>query len=189
MSPGTGVTLDGPRVRLRTARPEEYDRLLDWYNDPETVAPFDRFELTPPEEFRRELEAAAGDPDALAPRFVIERRSDSKLLGFVGFYRPHPVLSLTDVWYVLGATEERGRGFGSEAVALLVDHLFERPERPRVGATCDIENVASVRLLERLGFRREGELSAALFHHARFHPVYIYGVTRAEWAARPRPPR
>jgi ribosomal-protein-alanine N-acetyltransferase len=179
-------TLEGSSVRLRPPKTADHLALFDWYNDPETVAPFDRFSLDTFEEFQAALAGAADDPRSLAPRFVVERKIDSKLLGFVGHYAAHPVLELTDVWYVLGERAERGKGYGREAVGLLVDYLFHAFTIERVGATCDVENVASYKLLERLGFRREGTLRAALFHHTLWHDVAIYGVTRGEWAGMPR---
>lgn len=179
--------IDGPRVRLRPPVAADLPRLFDWYNDPEIVAPFDRFAVDTFTDFEAAVAAAPADPRSTAPRFVIERRQgpEPRVVGLVGHYEAHPVLEMTDVWYVLGPTAERRQGFGSEAVGLLVTHLFRASERVRVGATCDVENEPSWRLLERLGFRREGTLRSALFHHGRWHDVAVYGVTRAEWAARP----
>jgi RimJ/RimL family protein N-acetyltransferase len=175
-------TLEGSRVRLRP--PEEADLLVlfDWYNDPDTVAPFDRFVLDTFEGLRAEVAAAPGDPRSLAPRWVIERQSDRRLLGAVGHYRPHPVLETTDLWYVIGVPTERGKGYGREAVALAVDELFRGNALERVGAMCDVENRPSCRLLEGLGFRLEGTMRSALFHHGRWHDMNVYGVTRPEWA-------
>jgi ribosomal-protein-alanine N-acetyltransferase len=178
--------LTGRLVRLRPLAKGDYSVLFDWYNDPEIVAPFDRFEMDTWESFVHAVESAAGDPASTAPRYVVERIDGARLLGFVGHYLSHPVLTLTDVWYVLGDRAERGKGYGSEAVGLLVDSLFEDSDRPRVGATCDVENVPSMKLLERLGFRLEGTLRQALFHHTTWHDVRIYGLTRSEWAARPK---
>jgi RimJ/RimL family protein N-acetyltransferase len=178
--------LDGRAVRLRPPEPRDLERIFAWYNDPEIVAPFDRFSVDAFEEFARSVEAAPKDPVSLAPRFVVETKVPEELVGVVGHYRPHPVLQFVDVWYVLGRREARGRGLGHEAVGLLVDHLFETEPVERLGATCDLENVPSARLLEGLGFRREGTLRSALFHHGRWHDVHVYGLTRAE--RRPGPP-
>jgi [ribosomal protein S5]-alanine N-acetyltransferase len=178
--------LDGTVVRLRPLRPEEYLTVHAWYEDPEIVAPFDRFVVETFDEFDRSLASADGDPASLAPRFAIEERASGRLVGVVGHYRAHPVLEYLDVWYLLGDPAARGRGFGREAVGLLVSDLFRSEPVERIGAVCDVENVPSFRLLEGLGFRREGTLRAALFHHGRWHDVYTYGVTRAEWAGSPR---
>ncbi len=178
--------LEGPSVRLRPPRSADLLTLFGWYNDPETVAPFDRFAVDRFDDFAASVEAAASDPRSLAPRFVVERKVGGQVIGFVGHYQAHPVLTLTDVWYVLGERQSRGKGYGREAVGLLVDYLFHDRDVPRVGATCDTSNEPSYHLLERRGFRREGTLRSALFHHNRWHDVALYGITREEWAARPR---
>jgi [ribosomal protein S5]-alanine N-acetyltransferase len=181
------TVLEGSAVRLRPLVPSDYPSVFAWYNDPDVVAPYDRFSLDSYDAFVRSVESAADDPRSLAPRWAVERRAEGDLLGVVGHYLAHPVLEYLDVWYVLGQRAARGRGYGRESVALLVDHLFRATSVERVGATCDVDNVPSYRLLETLGFRQEGTLRSALFHHGRWHDVRVYGVTRGDWAAR-RPP-
>jgi len=179
--------LEGPAVRLRPLVGADVRTIFPWYNDAETVAPYDRFSVDTYDELVRAVEGAAADPASLAPRYAVERRVEGDLVGVVGHYRAHPVLEWIEVWYVLGRTDVRGRGLGREAVGLLVDHLFRHESVERVGATCDVENVPSIRLLERLGFRREGTLRSTLYHHGRWHDVHVYGVTRSE-RARPSAP-
>jgi [ribosomal protein S5]-alanine N-acetyltransferase len=181
------VVLEGPKVRLRPLAVAEYPTLFGWYNDPEVVAPYDRFTVDTMDSFVASVEGAASDPASLAPRFVVERRDVPGPIGFVGYYRAHPVLEVVDVWYVLGDRSARGKGYGAEAVRLLIDHLFATGSLERVGATCDVENVPSYRLLDSLGLRREGQLKSVLYHHGGWHDVLVFGITRAEWAAH-RPP-
>ena len=179
-------TIEGPSVRLRPIAPADYARVFAWYNDPEIVAPFDRFAVDTYDEFVRAVEGAGSDPNSLAPRFAIERRDEPGVIGLVGYYRAHPVLEYVDIWYVVGDRAARQHGHAGEAVGLLVGWLFQTLAVERIGATCDVENLPSYRLLERLGFRWEGTLRGALFHHTRWHDVRIYGVTRADWSARDR---
>jgi [ribosomal protein S5]-alanine N-acetyltransferase len=171
-------------VRLRPIRRDDLDTMFAWANDPDLVAPFDRFQVDTFDRFRAGVESAGDDPYSLAPRFAVERTDNDRLIGFVGHYNGHPVLEYIDVWYVLGVPAERGRGFGREAVRLLVSHLFSTSAVERVGASCDVDNPPSYRLLEGLGFRREGTFRSALFHHGRWHDVYHYGITRPEWRDR-----
>ncbi len=196
MSRGTGPgrgnrvapvpVLQGYALRLRPPEISELPALYDWYNDPEIAAPFDRFTLDALPDFRKAVAEADGDLGSLAPRFVIERLEGPRPIGLLGHYRPHPVLETTDIWYMLGERAERGKGYGKEAVGLLVDYLFHASDLARVGATTDVANVPSMRLLEGLGFRREGTMVSALYHHGGWHDVAFYGVTRSEWAASPR---
>ncbi|MCI4322647.1 MAG: GNAT family N-acetyltransferase [Thermoplasmata archaeon] len=177
-------TLEGARVNLRAPEARDHEQMFSWYNDPEIVSPFDRFELDGFDDFLASLRATPDDPRSTAPRFVIEDRARHEMLGFVGHYEAHPVLAEVDIWYVMGRVASRGQGLGSEAVGLLVDHLLATGPAPRVGATSDVENVASTKLLERVGFRREGTIRSVLFHHGRWHDVFLYGITKAE---RPTP--
>ncbi|MFZ0830459.1 MAG: GNAT family protein [Thermoplasmata archaeon] len=179
--------LEGPRVQLRPPKPEDAKRIFAWYNDPETVAPFDRFSVDTFEEFERSLQEAPHDPTSLAPRYVVALREGDGPIGLVGHYVPHPVLETIDVWYVIGDRQARRQGYATEAVTLLVGHLFDTSPLPRLGATVDVENHPSVLLLERIGFQREGVLRSALFHHARWHDIAVYGLIRDDWAAKHPP--
>jgi [ribosomal protein S5]-alanine N-acetyltransferase len=180
------TVLEGRSVRLRPADRADLEGIFSWYNDPEIVAPHDRFSTDTFDEFVHAVESAPHDLVSLAPRFVVETVADRDVVGVVGHYRPHPVLESVDVWYILGKLEARGHGFGREAVGLLTDHLFATETIERVGATVDVDNAPSCRLLEAIGFRREGTLRSALFHHGRWHAVHVYGVNRAE-RAQPAP--
>jgi RimJ/RimL family protein N-acetyltransferase len=175
--------LEGTNVRLRGLVAKDYATVHAWYSDPELVAPHDRFSPDTFEEFVRSVETATNDPASLAPRFAIEERRTGDLVGVVGHYTAHPVLEYLDVWYLLGNRAVRGRGYGREAVGLLVGHLFATRSIERVGASVDVENAASNRLVEGLGFRREGTLRSALFHHGHWHDVNLYGITRSDWAS------
>jgi ribosomal-protein-alanine N-acetyltransferase len=166
--------LEGAQVRLRPVTEQDSARLFRWYQDPELVAPFDRYELDTLATFADALASAPEDPDSLYPRYAVELRASGTIVGCVGWYRAHPVLEYLDIWYLLGEPAERGRGLGREAVYLLVSELFRTQTVDRIGATCDVENLPSARLLERLGF-----------HHARWHDVHVYGITRAEWSSPP----
>jgi RimJ/RimL family protein N-acetyltransferase len=176
-----------PKARLRPLEPGDLHRIFDWYSDPEVVSPYDRYFTDSFESFARSIGAAPSDPASLAPRFAIEPVEGGGVVGVVGHYLAHPVLETVEVWYLVGEPSARGKGLGKEAVALLVDRLYETSAVERVGITCDVENTPSVRLAEGLGFRREGTLRRAFFHHSRWHDAFQYGITREEWARRARP--
>jgi RimJ/RimL family protein N-acetyltransferase len=172
--------LPGPNVRLRLPVPTDYPVLYSWFSDPQIVAPYDRFVSESYDGFVHSMSTPNDDPASLLPRFVVERVEGSGPLGVVGHFSPHPVLETIEVWYVMGDRAARGHGYGREAVGLLTDHLLRTTSVERVAATCDVENEASARLVEGLGFRREGTLRSAFYHHGRWHDVYVYGITRAE---------
>lgn len=79
--------------------------------------------------------------------------------------------------------ETRGRGVGSTAVRLLIEHLFATTEVDRVEASTDYENIASQKALARAGMRREGVIRGGQFRHGERRDMIAYSVLRDELAS------
>ncbi|MFQ3786328.1 GNAT family N-acetyltransferase [Halomonas sp. A29] len=81
----------------------------------------------------------------------------------IGMVEARPRGHMVDVGYVL-ARQFWGQGIMTEALAELTERCLAQPEYYRVQATCDVENLASARLLEKAGFSREGRLERYALH-------------------------
>ncbi len=77
---------------------------------------------------------------------------DGIVVGELGTKAPPDEAGVVEIGYGLAAPS-RGRGLGTRAVRLLVAMLLARPDVTAVAAEVAIDNLASKRLLERLGFR------------------------------------
>ncbi|MBC7835652.1 MAG: GNAT family N-acetyltransferase [Phycisphaerales bacterium] len=87
------------------------------------------------------------------------------------------------------ARAHQGQGYATEAARAVVEALFRGgifSEHPihRISAICDVENVASRRVLERLGMRRESHLVENIFFKGAWGSEYTYGILRREWDSR-----
>jgi RimJ/RimL family protein N-acetyltransferase len=91
--------------------------------------------------------------------WLIFSRDDEKLLGAISARNDQGI----NLGYLL-ARPFWGQGFMSEALNVVVDWAFTIPSIFRVWAVCDLDNVASARLLERNGFRQEGVLTKWSLH-------------------------
>jgi len=76
--------------------------------------------------------------------------------------------------------EPRGRGVGTAAQRLLVDYLFATTLVNRVQAVTDLENLAEQRVLEQIGFRREGVLRGLAFIGGRWRDGVLYAQLRSD---------
>ena len=92
--------------------------------------------------------------------WVIALKEDGELAGMI---TARPDEWRVDLGYVLGRNFW-GRGYMTEAVRAVVDYLLSEPEVFRVWAVCDVENLASARVLEKAGMRREGVLRRWAVH-------------------------
>lgn len=90
----------------------------------------------------------------------ITLKGEDRLVGMIG---ARPNGHKVDIGYVLGR-KHWGRGIMTEAGRAVVDLLFGDPAVYRVFATCDVENLASARVLERLEMQREGTLRRNIIH-------------------------
>lgn len=75
-----------------------------------------------------------------------------------------------------------GRGISAEACRAVVSHAFAACEPVRMQARVVAGNRASVRVLEKLGFRFEGTLRASLARRGNFEDVLFFAVLRSEWS-------
>ncbi|MEF8813024.1 MAG: GNAT family protein [Halovenus sp.] len=81
------------------------------------------------------------------------------------------------------APEHQGQGYGSDAVARLVQYAFEDRNLRRLGARVGSFNEASVGLVESLGFEHEGTLRQAAWFRGEYHDMLWYGLLRENWSA------
>jgi RimJ/RimL family protein N-acetyltransferase len=77
-----------------------------------------------------------------------------------------------------------GRGVASRALPAVIDFAFERLGLHRLEADADPRNEASLRVLERLGFRREGLLRERYFQEGEAQDAVVFGLLRREWRER-----
>lgn len=89
----------------------------------------------------------------------LRRRSDGRFVGGVGVHRPRTAVPACEIGYWV-RSGDGGRGYVTEAVSALIDHLFDRCALERVELRIDPANGPSRALAERLGFELEGILRA-----------------------------
>jgi RimJ/RimL family protein N-acetyltransferase len=114
-------------------------------------------------------------------RFFIIAKKDGTRIGFIrhGLILPHRLL---EIGYII-IPAERGKGHATEAVKILVDYLFLSKDIVRVHAGTNIGNKASQRVLEKVGFKREGTLRKSMFVRGEWSDSHLYSFLREEWKA------
>src|SRR3954452_5243296 len=164
-----GPVLEGSRVRLEPIGAGRARPLLT--GRPEPSLPWeDGFPLPPLLDFLR-CATDAADALVLGPfaAYVIVRRADGAAVGDVGFHGPPGVGGEVEVGYAL-APRARGAGLATESVALLTAWALALPGVRAVSARVTPANLASVRVLERLGFVPDGERDGHLRYVRREQP-------------------
>ncbi|WP_354644119.1 GNAT family N-acetyltransferase [Kitasatospora camelliae] len=179
--------IEGKLTRLRALRAEDAEDHLRWRNDPEVVK-----------------WSAAGDPcfgpvtaeaigltfDALlrlVPReaavLTVEDRTDGRVIGMADYRDLDPYAGVATLGVTIGEPEFWGRGHGSEALGLLVDHLFGAYGLRRLELDTWSGNERAVRAFGKLGFREEGRRREAVLMGGERYDRVLFGLLRSEWEA------
>jgi RimJ/RimL family protein N-acetyltransferase len=176
-----------PRLILRRFTPADAGPFAAYRSIP-AVARFQGWDAPYPEERAAAFIAwlAEHHPDEPGEWYqlaIAEREDPDRLIGDCGM-RPHAdEPEVVDVGFTLHPAVQ-GRGYATEAVGELLRYLFEDRGKHKVCADCDTRNDASWRLMERLGFEREGTLRHSFRDGGAWADEYLYGLLESDWRDR-----
>jgi len=167
--------LEGKNVNLRVMEKEDVPLIAEWFSSPEVGGEY----ITLRQMSKTEAEKMFESPHE-RKQFLIEKKDGSKV-GFIGhFCVLHPAAKHLEIGYSL-LPGERGKGCCTEAVKIMVDYLFLSREARRIQAQTDLRNVASQKVLEKVGFKKEGILRKNFFVRGEWRDTYLYSILREEW--------
>lgn len=174
------------RLTLRDLRMADFDAVHEYASDP-LVTRFTSFGPNSPDDTRdflaRSVEAITASPRRVYSFAVIERAT-GRLIGGCGLQN----CDNTDRHYAFGYCFNRNawqQGFGKEAAAAVAHFGFAGLNAHRLMAHVFAGNMASVRILEGLGFRQEGLALQSLYLRKSWHDILTFARLRSEWLMRP----
>ena len=176
-------TLAGPRVRLRAFRADDADALFTVHSDPRVMRYWSHAPWTEREQAVARLAALERDRESSEfYQWAIAVDGDDRLVGTVSLFALNRAQKRAEVGYAL-ASNVWGRGYATEALKLAVDFAFEALGVARLAADIDPRNDASCRLVERIGFVREGLLRERWHVAGEATDSAIYGLLARDLAA------
>lgn len=177
------------RLPLRTARlfardfePSDFDAVHAYASDPEVT----RFMFFPPRsrdethDYLERMRLTQHQVPRLVWELAVVRADDGRLIGGCDLTLEQP--READLGFIF-ARDAWGHGYASEMARALVPAAFEALGVDRVFATCDVDNHASARVLERAGLRREARLDRHKFARDRWWTSFLYALRRDDWLA------
>jgi RimJ/RimL family protein N-acetyltransferase len=179
-------TLRTPRLLLRPVSDSDADALFALHTNGKVLRYWD----APPwaDRARADRFIAASrriEQEGTGARLVIER-ADGAFLGWCSIVEWNADYRSASIGYCLDEFAW-GQGFATEAVRAMLQWSFDTLDLNRVQAETDTRNIASARVLEKLGFTREGTLRENCIVDGDVSDSWIYGLLRREWAALQNP--
>ena len=180
--------LKGEKVVLRAVQRDDLKRLWEFNNDVAVELAGGGDPPMPQSLARLEAEfdkmAQQGGRDGA--HFAIE--ADGKFIGQCGLRQGEGAVDTTAQVYELGITigdnDYWGKGYGRNAVRLLLDYAFRLRNAHKVWLRVNSVNERGIRAYHACGFIEEGRLRQQVWGDGRYIDLVYMGVLREEWASR-----
>lgn len=115
-------------------------------------------------------------------QFVIIEQASDILIGDIGvhFLGTDSENKQVEIGYTLDK-DFRRKGYATEALKIIIDYLINSLNKHRIIASIDPTNIDSIKLVERLGFRKEAHFVESIFFHGKWVDDLIYALLAKEW--------
>lgn len=154
--------------------------MFDWINDREQVLFNAPYKPVTEEQHKAWFESLQQRDDIVI--FGIRLLESNKLIGSCQLHSINHVHRSTELQIRIGEPTQRGQGYGTEAVRLLLDFAFKDLNLHRVYLHVFSTNPAALRMYEKTGFVREGLLRKAAHIDGAYVDVVVMGILREEHA-------
>ncbi|MFH8239041.1 GNAT family N-acetyltransferase [Streptomyces sp. NPDC018321] len=173
--------LHTPRLRLRPFTYADADSLFALHSNAHVMRYWD----SPPWKERARSERFLAMCQKVADegtgaRVAIDRAADGAFVGWCSLTEWNPDYRSASLGYCLDEAMW-GHGYAPEAAHALLRWGFDTLDLNRVQAEADTRNVASARVLEKIGFVREGTLREECIVDGDVSDTWVYGLIRREW--------
>ena len=115
--------------------------------------------------------------------FAIRRTDDDALIGTIGLFDVEWGNRTAWVGVGFGRREDWGKGYGTEAMSLLLAYAFDELNLHRLQLTVIAYNPRAIAMYEKVGFVREGAYREFVDRDGARHDLILYGLLRPEWRA------
>ncbi len=173
------------RLQLVAQLPEDRELIASWSHDSDYSRNLDDDPIRPmPAAFYEPWVGTTPQQNGESHSFMIATRPEGVRIGFI---------SLFDIKYpnagamfaiAIGDPAYRGKGYGSEALGMILDYGFDELGLYRVSLRVMAYNTAAIHTYEKIGFVREGTQRGAVWREGARYDIHHYGILRDEWIAK-----
>ena len=171
----------GRGFHLRTILEKDLDALVPLFGDRSLQGDYLPVQLVSQSHLREEFKKHGFWSEDFKRLLMIDEQE--QIIGSLWIFKPVPYFDALEIGYTLLGREHWGKGLMTEAAGLVVDYVFSTERVNRLEIRCDVENRASARVAEKLGFTHEGIARQATLSRGTHHDMHQYALLRSEWVA------
>ena len=172
--------LIGDKVYLRALERSDAPVVLPWFNDSDILRFTRRYRPMNAQAEERYIEQVTQSEENVV--LLVVRREDDRPIGVTSFHQMN-VKNRNAVWgIIVGDKTSWGRGYGTEATALMMRYGFETLNLHRVTLHVFADNPRAIHVYEKLGFKKEGVMREENYCDGRYGDTIVMGLLREEWS-------
>jgi RimJ/RimL family protein N-acetyltransferase len=171
----------GEKVRLREYRKEDIALKVSFVNDPEVIHGLvadTPFPLTLHEE-EEWFESISGTQDTY--KFAIEALENGRYIGGCSINDVDWKNSVATIGIFIGDKNYRGKGYGADAMGVLLKFIFLQMNINKVRLIVYSFNKNAIKMYEKMGFKVEGILRQEMYRDGAYHDKIAMGILREEF--------
>lgn len=175
--------LETERLLLREILPADAPRLLTIHGDPDTMKWYGNDPLLDMQQALQLVQNFAAWRELPNPgtRWGIQVKGEWALVGSGGLFKFNRRWRSCTIGYELASTA-RGQGYMQEALVAMINWGWREMRLHRIEAQVHPDNLPSLGLLQRLGFKPEGRLREAGFWGGQHHDLLVLALLQQDWA-------
>lgn len=170
------------RVEIRPVEREDLPYRVQWLNDPSVQGTLSFDTPVSLAKTIRWFEKTLSDPTRRD--FTVWHREAESRIGFCGLLSVDFKTRKAEVYVSIGEKSYWGQGIGTEVYQLIEEYSFGELGLERLYLYTLVENLGTQRIMEKLGWIREGLLRRDVWSHGKAKDRLVYGLLRSEWKPR-----
>lgn len=113
--------------------------------------------------------------------FAIEALDNGEYIGGCGINSVNWKNSIAEVGIFIGNQEYHNRGYGTDAMLVLINFIFNQMNLNKIKLNVYSYNNRAIKCYEKCGFKKEGILREELFRNGQYHDIIIMGILKGEF--------
>ena len=169
------------RLKITAIKEKDVENLEQWFNDVEFMRNYDMIAGVPKR--NDEIKVMVNSFEGTNERYIfaIREKHTDRIIGIVGFDEIIWSNGTAVVFIGIGEVEFKGKGFGKEALMLILDYGFNEFNFYKIQLSVLQYNLPAIKLYEGAGFVREGAYREYILKDGVRYDLYLYGLLRREF--------
>ena len=174
--------LKGERITLGPVKREYIDAYLKWFNDPEIIQYLSMFRPMTRMWEEDWIENLKNRDDTIAFAILIpDEKVGENLIGNCGIHAIDWKNRVGEVGITIGEKDYQGKGYGTEAMDVLLDYAFKSVNLNRLQLRVYKFNSRAISSYNKIGFIEEGRMRKAIFINGEYHDIIFMSILQEEW--------